>query len=57
MRLSGFTAAATLAYVSDPSAGIHDYLVTDGAFTAHILVGYAGAGVNLIKNNDYFITA
>ncbi len=57
LRLSGFTAAATLAYVSDPSAGIHDYLVTDGAFTAHILVGYAGAGVNLIKNNDYFITA
>ena len=57
LRLSGFTAAATLAYVSDPSAGIHDYVVTDGTFSAHIELGYAGAGVNLIKNTDYFITA
>ncbi len=57
LRLTGFTGAATLQYVGDASAGIHDYLVTDGAFTAHLLLEYAGAGVALIRNNDYFITA
>ncbi len=57
LRLTGFTAAATLQYVGDASAGVHDYLVSDGAFSAHLLLEYAGAGVTLIKNNDYFITA
>ena len=57
LRLTGFTAAATLQYVGDASAGVHDYLVSDGAFSAHLLLEYAGSGVTLIKNNDYFITA
>ena len=55
LRFTGFSAATTVQYVSDPSAGVHDYLITDGAFSAHVLIGYAGAGVNLVKNNDYFI--
>ena len=57
LRLTGFSAAATLQYVGDISAGVHDYAVTDGAFSAHLLVDYAGAGVALIRNTDYFITA
>ena len=56
LRFTGFSAATTVQYVSDPSAGVHDYLITDGAFSAHLLVDYAGAGVALIKNTDYFIS-
>ncbi len=56
VRLTGFTGATTFQYVGDTAPGVHDYLVTDGAFSAHLLLQYAGAGVALVRNNDYFIT-
>ena len=54
---SGFSPSASLHYVGDASPGIHDYLIADGAFSAHVLVSYAGPGVSLIKGADYFISA
>ena len=54
IQFSGFSKSATLQYVGDKSPGVHDYVVTDGAFTAHVLLDYGGSGSNLFKNFDYF---
>ncbi len=54
---SGFSPSASLTYVGDTAPGVHDYVISDGAFSAHVMMSYAGPGVSLIKGADYFISA
>ena len=54
IHLTGFSNSATMQYVGDTPAGVHDYLIQDkGGFSAHLLIGYSGSGANLLKNIDY----
>jgi Ca2+-binding RTX toxin-like protein len=54
LRLTGFSGKAAIQYVGDTPTGLHDYLVTDGpGFSAHLLLGYGGAGSALLKNLEY----
>jgi len=56
LHFTGFSKSATLQYVGDVSPGVHDYLIKDGTFSAHLLLGYSGSGANLIKSSDYFFS-